>query len=780
MATITGHTPEPVDVGQLLTITGTDLGSTTQVVFRSRGGSGVTNARPQTKSATQITVIVPLRSKSGNFYIVTASGNVLAPGMITIVDPFAPPPPPPAPPDPDPGNGAGGGEPPPNNNMTWGGVAKQIWNRYGVVGSVAAVAAGIHASGRAGGQMGTDVVGGAAALPRAGFDAGSKIALSLLDGVLSVLGPSGSALSGLAHKLVGTIGGVLEGGVKLAASGAKVLGTVAGLGLGAVGAVGGGVIGGVAGTLMGGVGGPMGALVGAALGAGAVAGILKAFEGLAGAVSGILEGVAKSFGVAVEVISSMFSALVDVVKDAMASALNQARDILRLSQASGWDLDTSSRAVQTGKAFGVGAGQLDNRNALVAGTMGSIYGGSGDGGVDDLRAYRDQYRAYADQGPVGLMLAQNLEGVASKSGFREAVNYDDATFNKQIERSQSLSMDPGQVEKIGQQWKSLTDSASEFADFVKTTVAEAAFPLLSQALDYAINYFNQNKEAIVKGIVDFGETVYVLGPKYLAAGITVMTHLVSGGLRWMADMASSFSGLLRGFDSGKGGFLEIIAAIAGGIDYLSIGIKGIASVFMVVSGVLHNAGKIVGMVVGGLVGLVTGALAWLAKMGWSGASKEEDAQTIAINDQVQNFRKNMSGMEWRTWDEDSKKLDKIPTTDIRGYIDNLRNSGAGSAAADKVDKVADTLRGVADKVDNFGEGMAKKVESFGGGEDKRRDDYREQLRPVLERIAGATEATAGHTKPKPPLPGGGRNGVENLLAYIGQNLVEQSYLAGNR
>ena len=515
MPSISATSPNPVDVGQDLLITGTDLDTTTRVVFVSRGGRGIASAAPRSASATSVVVTVPLKAKSGIFYLVTGTGNVVGPA-VTINDPL--------------GSAQGGQNAPPRNPYV--AALARPFQKYVGPASLGTAVAGVGLSANFGEKIAGDFVRGALAVPREVLSAGTKIAQLLVDGVLSVLGPTGAAMSRMLSGIAGGLQKLLENGLSLASKGIGLAGKVVGGGLGAVGAVGGAAVGALFGF--------PGAFVGAAIGAGIVTGILKAVEGLAGAVAGVLEGVAKTFGIFAEVAGTMIQSLIDIVKDATETAIQKARAILQISQASGFSVGQSSLAVQTGQAFGIGAGQLPRGNAFFAGAMSSLYGGDGSGSPDDLRAYRQMYRSHADQGPIGLMIAQIYESTVGKGAYREAVNYDDATFERQMARANDLEMNPASVKAFGQEFKSLMDTVGMLAENVKVTLAEAFFPILQEGLDAAINYWLENREVIVDTIFEIGKWFYADLPVMMKQGVAQVAVFVANFLDLLSGLASTF------------------------------------------------------------------------------------------------------------------------------------------------------------------------------------------------------------------------------------------------
>lgn len=614
--------------------------------------------------------------------------------------------------------------------------------------TAAAVGLSMYVSAHAASSAAGSLIEGASSVAQQAYDAGASIAGALLGGALGVFGKSGSAITSVAKTGLSAIGGIAQAGIGAAGSIGRGVAGVAGAGLALYGAGVGGMLGGTAGLIAGGISsvaglglaGPLvaanAAMAGMVIGAAIVAGVMRAVSGLASMINDVLQSVGKVIGEVGKVISAAISASIEIIQDVSKAALDQSKAILDLSQKSGLSLTQASQAITTGMAFGIGAGDIRLQNPLIGRVQASIYGGSGDGSPDDISAFRSWYRSLQSQGPAGLLLAQGLMP-ADKQPYVAAANLPDDIYQRQLSVSADLSMTPEAVERVGQEFKSLLDTASMLAQSIKTNLLEALLPALTDGLNFVVDYWTQNKEAIINTLWDVGRWIYVDLPVMVIGGLRILNdaglafaHQMADIGRFIAIQLVGVSNLFDAFANGQPTFLDGIRSFLQNIDFLSVGYN---SLMKSLSSVGYAIYDIFAFLVNSFLDSITNLPADLLRtLGLTG-----------VADSIQNFRLGyLDQNDLDVWDN---------ATDLTGWWDNLQNSnlprqistGARDAAiafwnnSNALDTWATNQHGRnVTMLDNAANSVADNGAKF--------DAYRDKVN--AERTANATERTAAATE----------------------------------
>ncbi len=375
--------------------------------------------------------------------------------------------------------------------------------RYVGAGAALGTLSNIHESG-SGPEHGAEaIVQGAGSVASNAFQAGAKIGQTLLDGALQPFGASGAAVSRFAGQIAQTVQGALGTGIGALGRVAGMIGKVAGTGIGVATAGVGAVAGGALGMA---VGSAPGFLIGAAIGSLAGVAIGKITAAFGDMVGSVLGAVGHALGAIGELASGALKTVLDVLSDITQSTMALSRAALDLSQKSGLSLASAASANNLLAGFGLKGSDVEglSRNTIIGGAYSRLLGLQGEQGSESwLRSFRAQYMNEA-QTPQGLPSAQVKAQAAGLSALIPMANMNDRTFNRQIERSNSiqnsLGMSPQQMAQAGQDMASLSASVAQFVEVFKAKVGSELLPFLTSSLDRAIGWVSAHAGEISTAI----------------------------------------------------------------------------------------------------------------------------------------------------------------------------------------------------------------------------------------------------------------------------------------
>jgi hypothetical protein len=260
------------------------------------------------------------------------------------------------------------------------------------------------------------------------------------------------------------------------------------------------------------------------------------------------------------------------------ATVSRSQSVLQLSQASGLGTRGAANAVGNLGAFGINPGEVAglSQNAFQQQMGSAVFGlGGAPGSAEWLRSYRQRYQGMASGGPMGLMMAQSMEGSLGTQGLRGVANLPSDMFERQMSRSQTmrgaLGMRPEEIERAGQSWAMLNASVREFGTLVMTHIGSRLITRLEGLFDRLVTNTVNNVGGIgraVDGAVDaligFGRFIYADLPVYVTGGIDA----ILGAAQTIAD------GAPRIVDGAA-------EAVGKGIEYLS-------NAYVQVEGIFHR------------------------------------------------------------------------------------------------------------------------------------------------------------------------------------------------
>jgi hypothetical protein len=214
-------------------------------------------------------------------------------------------------------------------------------------------------------------------------------------------------------------------------------------------------------------------------------------------------------GVIGDVLRIAIGGVAAVVGVGMAGALKaqlEASGVLSLAQQSGRSVASAIATSANLRGFGVKAGDVGGlKNDMLGQQMVGAMWGVGDVGTPEgLAAYRQRFQGMYNSGPMGRMMASNMEGSMGTEALRGTALLPDELFNKQQQRSagiqNTLGMNPRDVEKAAQNFTLLRATIEQLGSSVLTRIGTEVLPYLIKATDKAVDAVVANGDRIAAGI----------------------------------------------------------------------------------------------------------------------------------------------------------------------------------------------------------------------------------------------------------------------------------------
>lgn len=560
---ITSH-PLRATIGGNLTIRGHHLRDTTGVMI---AGQPVAILHRGGRADSYIVVTVPAAPVTGVITVVTPHGNASSPNPVTIQAPPGPPPPPPVPPPP---RVPSAFETALTSNPLIGGFVQSALPFTGVA-AVAAITANVRGSARAGGAAVDALTQGAGSAVSRAYGVGVQLGEQILNGVLSPLGKTGSALSGLFGAGARGVGGLLgmagDAGSKLLRTGGSIVGGGVALAAGGLGAA--------AGSVLGlGLGSAPGFLVGGAIGTGIGLIGMKIVQSIAEGVGGVVGKVGEAFGKIGDIASGALRAVIDILQDVTKAATETSLNVLKLNQLGGYSMGQSAGLVNTLGFFGMSsqqvAGRFSSPYSPITTGVGSAMMGMPNIADDPAGFMRAGARGF-DQAQRGGPISLGVYRAQLNAGFGAGADADfipkfglgENRINKVLDFQKGLGVSPLAVDAFGKDVSMLQGMITGFADFLKVTLGTALIPVITKGLESAANYIVRNKDAIIGAIFAFGKFVYADLPPMVLGGVTMIAKGVAYVLHGMEGFAKkTLPNLLDAFQKFFDSLLDKIRPLA--------------------------------------------------------------------------------------------------------------------------------------------------------------------------------------------------------------------------
>ncbi len=384
---------------------------------------------------------------------------------------------------------------------------------------------------KTGGDIGSSAVGnildGVKSAGRNAFEVGAKLADTVLGAIGSRLGPGAASVAGLASQTTRTVGRILEMGFDGAASVAKGVGRVAGMGVVGAGALVGGALGGIA-------MGPLGAVFGAAVGSSVGVVVMKIVAAVADMGGKIVGVFGRLFGEIGGLAAGLVKTVIDVMSEAKAALSQYANAAYNIVSHSGRSFGQSENLLNTRQAFGMSNGQTEGAYSsfgnmpLFSGAMKAAWGVRGaEGSGEEIESTLEQARRL----PLMLrrVMLQNMpEG---ESFFLRLVGMAPAKIQSQLNFFKNFDMGGGAIKNAAEDLSLLEARMSGFFSWIQRTLGAALLPLMTTAMQRVTNLLKANQGNIQTWATNVGKMLFVVLPSFIGRGV----EMVANGVTKMAN-----------------------------------------------------------------------------------------------------------------------------------------------------------------------------------------------------------------------------------------------------